>query len=218
MSNVISIQARLGSTRLPGKVLLPIGDNSVLEWTVRQSEQVELTDNVLVAVGDDDLNRGITTWCDTAAIPYVVGPEENLLERHLLAVEEMDADTLIRVTADSPFVPPAEIDRLVREYMETDVDCVTNYTDQMPVGTIIDVVDRTALEALAERGETHPLARLYDHPDQYDIRFSNNPRWTALSTAHLEVNTADEYRAICEAFDAVGPDPLRMGEWLVNNQ
>ncbi len=217
MTTVISIQARMGSTRLPAKVLYPIGDKSILEWTVTRSEKAEFSDEVVVAVGDDDLNKGIIVWCKRLEFEYVIGPEENLLERHLNSVEAIDADTLVRVMADSPFIPSSEIDRLISEHESNNANYTTNFTEDMPRGAIVDVVDADVLETLSNQGETHPVIPLRENPNQYTVQYSTNPEWADISDAQLEVNTSEEYYAIVDAYEAVGSNAHEIGKWLLEN-
>lgn len=206
------------STRLPGKVLLPIGDKSILEWTVTRSKEAELADKVVVAVGDNDLNEGITAWCDRLDFEYIVGPEEHLLDRHLKVAETTGADTIVRIAADCPFIPPDEIDRLIHQHEKTNSCYTTNLADEMPRGTIIDVVDSTVLSDLSGDGETHPVTQLRKNLQTCDVQYSTDPKWADISGASLEINTSDEYYAVTDAFEAVGPDAYSMGEWLIKNR
>jgi len=216
-STVVSIQARMGSSRLPGKVLLPLGDAPVMEWTVTRSREARLVDEVVVAVGDKNINEGLIVWCDRSGYEWVVGSEENLLTRHLKVVEATEADTLVRITADSPFVPSDEIDRLIREHRRSGACNTTNFTDDMPRGTIIDVVDTAVLNDLASSAETHPIAPLRERSG-YETNYSVDPKWADVSEAHLEINTPQEYNAVADALAATGADAYEMGEWLLNHQ
>lgn len=218
MTTVVSIQARMGSTRLPGKVLLPIGGDSVLGWTASRGNKADRPDSVVVAAGDAPPNEAITTFCEREGYEYVVGPEENLLERHLSTADASEADTLVRITGDSPFIPPAEIDRIVAAHESAGVDYTTNAGEHTPRGIVIDVVGVDVLRSLAESGETHPVSILRDPDTTYQTQTSTDPAWEQVADAHLEVNTPAEYFAVIDAFNAVGPDAGAMASWLIEHR
>lgn len=122
MHIVVSIQARLGSTRLPGKVLFHLGDRRLLQWVFDRAVTATTTDEVVAAIGDESENAAIQTYCNRSDIDYTVGPENDLLTRHLVIADRTDCDVLVRITADCPFVPSEEIDRVVNHHLSNDTD------------------------------------------------------------------------------------------------
>jgi spore coat polysaccharide biosynthesis protein SpsF len=218
MRTVVSVQARMGSSRLPGKVLLPLTDKPVLGWVVDRCSAATSVDEVVVAVGDDPPNRAVEEWCRRNDVRSVVGPEDDLLERHRAVCEATDATTLVRITGDSPLVPPGEIDRLVRTHRTQGAEYTTNHTGETPHGMIVDVVEVDVLSTLANRGESHPTASLRDRSEQFATRFSADPRWEAIADADLEVDTPEDYWRLTDAVEAVGPDALAVGRWLLGRE
>lgn len=169
MTTVVQIQARLGSTRLPGKVLYQLGSKRILRWVVHRSRNVEKATDIILTVGDRPENDAIYEWCDRNGINYNTGPEKDLLERHLQAAQAADSDPIVRITGDCPFVPPSEIDRLIREHEQNNARYTTNFDDEMPIGTAVDVIDKGVLEELREKGDTHPVRRLRNNPEKWDV-------------------------------------------------
>jgi len=210
----VQIQVRLGSTRLPGKVLYHLGSRRVLEWVVDRCERARDPEGVVVAVGDEPENDAITEWCDRNDVRQVVGPEDDLLARHLAAAEATDGDPVVRVTGDCPFVPPGEIDRLVGEHAASDARYTTNVTDEMPIGTAVDVIDRDVLAELRALEEFHPVMRLRENPEAWSVDFSPDERWTAHSEAHVAVDTPADYWLLTDALAAVGEDPFDVVRWV----
>lgn len=214
----IQIQARLGSTRLPGKVLYEIGSRRILGWVVERARRAETPTNIILTVGDRPENDAIREWCDRNEIGYDTGPEENLLERHIQAAEVTDSDPVIRITGDCPFVPPSEIDRVIQEHEQNNARYTTNVTDDMPIGTGVDVINREVLEALRERGDNHPVRRLRKNPEEWDVMFTSNDHWSAFADTHIAVDNPNDYWILSDAIDAVGDNPIAVAKWIAERQ
>jgi spore coat polysaccharide biosynthesis protein SpsF len=215
---IIQIQARLGSTRLPGKVLYPLGTRRIIGRVVDRCERANRSDSVVVAIGNQPENDALREWADRNTVPSVTGPEDDLLERHVKTAREMDSDPIIRVTGDCPFVPSDEVDRLITEHENNSARYTTNVTDEMPIGTAVDVIDRVVLEELQALGESHPVKRLRDEPDRWDVAFSPASPWTKLSEAHIAVDTPTDYWLLSDAVSRVGDDPRDVAEWVRKQQ
>jgi spore coat polysaccharide biosynthesis protein SpsF len=106
----VVVQARVGSSRLPGKVLLPFGAGSVLDHVLARCEQSTVADVVGVATTDQPADDAIAARCAARATPVVRGSEHDVLSRYRLAVDELGLDVVVRVTADCPFVWHEDID------------------------------------------------------------------------------------------------------------
>lgn len=214
MTAIVQIQARLGSTRLPGKVLYQLGSKRILDWVVDRSRSAEKPTDEILTVGDRPENDAIREWCDRNGTNYNTGPEDNLLERHFQAAEAADNDPIARVTGDCPFVPPTEIDRLIREHEQNEARYTTNFDDEMPIGTAVDVIDKKVLKELRELGDTHPVRRLRNNPEEWDIVVSPNEEWMTFSDAHIAVDTPEDYWLLSDAVEAVGDQPRAVAEWV----
>jgi spore coat polysaccharide biosynthesis protein SpsF len=174
----------------------------------------ETVDQIVVAVGDRPENKAIVEYCERANTEYIVGPEDDLLSRHLSVVEKTDCDVLVRITADCPFVPSEEIDRVVKEHSTNDAQYTTSTKDETPIGLAVDVIDPSMLKKLESVGETHPVKKARSHPDEWGTRWSQNPSWCDLSDVHMAVDTPEDYWSLFDAVDAVGDDPKAVAEWL----
>lgn len=214
MTVTCSIQARLGSTRLPGKVLYSLGEKRVLEWVVERGRMSEVIDTTAVAVGDAPENDAIVEFCRRERIQHRQGPEDDLLERHTNVVDATECDVLCRLTGDCPFVPTAEITRVVTEHKNNDAAYTTNCTSEMPIGTAVDVLDTDLIEQLRQRGERHPVKLLRENPDSWNVAYTVPTQWTELSSAHTAVDTPEDYWRLVDAVDAVGTNPLEITQWI----
>lgn len=143
---VAIIQARLGSTRLPRKVLSYIGDLTALEWVVRAAKAASLVDQVVVATPDLEIVGFCTSIID---VDYWMGPEDNVLKRFRDAADMAEADIIVRLTADCPFVDPRIIDKCI----ETGSCAV----DQWPDGMDVQVFKAEWLSPMCDREHVVPL-------------------------------------------------------------
>lgn len=210
----VQLQARLGSTRLPGKVLYPLGRRRVLGWVVERARRAERANDLILTVGDNPENDAIREWCDRTGVEFDTGPEDDLLERHYQAALAADSDPVIRVTGDCPFVPPSEIDRVIAEHEQNDARYTTNLTEEMPIGTAVDAIDRDVLEALRELGDSHPVSRLRENPEEWEVMVTPNEQWTAMGEAHTAVDTPADYWRLSDAIEAVGTEPRAVTDWV----
>jgi spore coat polysaccharide biosynthesis protein SpsF len=168
----------------------------------------------VAAIGNQSENDAVREYCKRAGIDYIVGPENNLLTRHLTVIDQTDCDLLVRITADCPFVPSEEIDRVVKEHLSNDSRYTTNVVDEMPIGIGVDAIDPSLLAEFKSLGETHPVKRARTNPEGWDIAWSKNTSWSAVSDAHIAVDTPRDYWSLVDALDAVGDDPRSIAEWI----
>jgi len=144
---VAIIQARMGSTRLPEKVLMDIGGEPMLWHVHERASHASLLDKVVVATSTEPADDEVAAFCDEHGIECIRGSETDVLDRYYQTAVEMDADTVVRLTADCPLLSPAVIDRVVREYETNDCEYVSNtinYTH--PDGLDVEVFDIETLE------------------------------------------------------------------------
>lgn len=141
----ISIQARYGSTRLPGKALLDIIGQSLLSRLYERMSLSNLADVIIIATSHK--SQPIVDFARSNNIHCTVGSENDLLERHLQVAIEHDLTALVRVTADNPLTDPAGIDQLISTHLEFNYPIVHNkHQKGYPYGTGAELVGRTILE------------------------------------------------------------------------
>ena len=119
---VVIIQARLGSTRLPGKVLLEIEGIPVLVHIVERLRKASNIDKIIVATSDLPINNKILEVCKKHKIDFFVGDEENVLKRFYDAAKKYSAKNIVRITADCPLVDNALVDKLIVHYKINNYD------------------------------------------------------------------------------------------------
>src|SRR3954469_25257635 len=123
---VAIIQARLGSTRLPGKVLKPLGGGIVLDHAIERCRAIPSIDAVVIATTDRDEDSAVVAAAERAGALVHRGSAEDVLQRYASAAEMAEADIVLRVTSDCPLIDPAICDRVIRLRAETKADYAAN--------------------------------------------------------------------------------------------
>lgn len=150
------VQARMGSSRFPGKMLREIAGKPLIWHVIHRLRQCRTVSQIILATSDNRTDDSLAAYVQSLGIAVVRGPEQNVLQRFALALPLTGAETLLRITGDSPLIDPSLIDRLVTALQHDGGDYVTLATPVSDCG--IDPVSRRALlRLLAERAE-HPVA------------------------------------------------------------
>ena len=126
MTLAVIVQARMGSTRLPAKILEPLGFSSALLRCLDRCALIPDVDLVAVAVPDTEANDELAEEASDGGYFVVRGSEDDVLSRHAKAAHETGADTILRVTGDHPFIDPDICERVIRLMAATGADFVTN--------------------------------------------------------------------------------------------
>ncbi len=195
MKSVIILQARSTSTRLPGKIFLPLLDSPMLFHIINRLSKVKHADSLCVATINRDFERirGIAAPFNTIV---VVGPEDDVLERYRLAAEKTQADVVVRCTADNPLVFFEGIDKALEVFHPTDCDYLV--MDGLPYGSGFEVFSRKVLEEAADQGKTlrereHVTPYIYDRPKQFRIRKIPAPTDMVAPDLRVTVDTQEDY-------------------------
>lgn len=159
MKTVIIAQARMGSTRLPGKILADLGGHPVLEWVVRACAAAPGADEVWVATSTLPADDVVEQWCKDRGVNCWRGSETDVLSRFVGCANASDGQVLLRATADCPFLDPQVIGAVIRLQKQTGAAFVTNVSPR----TFADGLDIQAFtyEALAaaDAEATRPIDR-----------------------------------------------------------
>lgn len=160
MKTVAIIQARMGSSRLPGKVLTPICGKPVLWHVVHRLKLCQEIDSIVIATTKNSTDDPIVTFCTEEDIQVIRGSEDNVLERFLLAARKYEADLIIRVTGDAPLIDAETIDMMVRALKKENADiCRSDFEKYPVIHEGFTPVSRRALEALGKFGGNDPAVR-----------------------------------------------------------
>ena len=206
---VIAIsQARMGSSRLPGKSMADIEGKPLLEHVIDRVKMASSVVEVVVATSNKNQDLPIIRLAEKCGVRSFAGSEEDVLERFLRAAERFGADQIVRVCADNPFIDPYEIDKLVEHHMKTRADYSYNnrsHSKSLPDGSGAEVVTMKALErvhAIAnQRGyREHVTLFMLDHPEDFQIEKLDADRELRRPQYSLDVDFQEDLdfiREIC---------------------
>jgi spore coat polysaccharide biosynthesis protein SpsF len=200
MKTVAIIQARTGSTRLPGKVLQDLDGRTVLERVIDRVAQFTMIDELIVATSDHPSDDPIVDESARARIDTFRGSEADVLDRFVGAAEYTNADVCVRLTADCPLLDPGVSDSIISLFLEADgaVDYASNKIPQsFPRGLDTEVFSRDALTQTARRARqqyerVHVTAYMYRHPEIFNLLSVTSDvdradwRWTIDTAEDLE--------------------------------
>lgn len=120
------IQARMGSTRLPGKVLKVVNERPLLSYMVERVRLSRHINEVIIATTDDQQDKPIVDFCLKENIKYCCGSQEDVLSRYALAAKTFNVSTVVRLTSDCPLIDPAVIDKVIECYLKGNAEFVSN--------------------------------------------------------------------------------------------
>ncbi len=193
-SVVAIIQARMGSSRLPGKVLKDIGGEPMLFRVVVRARRAQTIGRVVVATTTDPGDNPLADFCREQGFPCYRGDPHDVLDRYYQTARAFDAVTIVRLTADCPVIDPGEIDRTVGAFRDAGVDFAANrlpppWKRTTPIGLDTEVVTfqalaRTWREADEKYQREHVMPYLYDKKGRFRILLVDHEpdyghfRWT----------------------------------------
>jgi len=208
---VVVVQARTGSTRLPGKVLKPVAGAPLLMRMLERVLAARTPTEVVVATTRDADDEPIRALARAAGVRCVSGHPTDLLDRHLQAAREANADVVVKVPSDCPLIDPAVVDHVIGRHLAApDADFVSNLLPPTwPDGNDVEVMPREVLETAAREAE-HPLERehttpfIWARPERFRLV---NVRWASgadLSRSHrFTIDYPEDYELVRGVYDGL---------------
>lgn len=152
MKTVAIVQARMGSTRLPNKVMKPIGSVPMIELLLNRLVKSQELDQIIVATSVDSSNRPLVEHVQHLGFACEQGSENDVLERYVQAAEKHQADVVVRITGDCPLVDPILVDDCIREFHRQKVDYLSNISPpSYPDGLDVEIMQVWALKQAIKR-------------------------------------------------------------------
>ncbi|MCQ2130006.1 MAG: glycosyl transferase family 2 [Bacteroidales bacterium] len=204
----IIIQARLGSSRLPGKILLPFFDGKcILDIIIDKAKSCRET-SVIVATSVDPSNDELVRHLEGQDVCIYRGSEKDVLSRFVIAAEENNLDGVIRICSDNPFLDLESLCKLCDEAMKQKADYIGFMVNETPsikthFGFWAEYASCSALKRVAELTPPNSLAHehvtwyLYNHPDEFVCKWlETNPLLQGRSDIRLTVDTREDFENI----------------------
>ncbi len=194
------IQARMGSTRFPGKVLRPLAGKPLVEHIIKRLQSVNEIDLVALAIPHGDLENPLIKTAERLNIPYTQGPEEDVLARYIEAGNFFGAKNLIRICSDNPLLDLTLLRSLIERHLNKNAD-YTFSPDSIPLGTGSEIASLTALKAIAQRTEKqiyreHVTTYFHDYPQGFHLERVPAPAYLKNQNFRLTVDTEKDFNLL----------------------
>ena len=181
MKILLITQARIGSTRLPMKVLLPIGEETLLSVHLKRLRKCTTINQIIVATTFEDGVERLIDICKDSEVDYYQGSLEDVLDRFYQAAVQYRPDWVVRVTSDCPLLDSRVVDQVVHKAIDSDVDyCANIITEDFPDGQDVEVFKFSALQRAWNEAT---LKSEREHVTPY-IRNNSDLKGGKLFTAH----------------------------------
>jgi spore coat polysaccharide biosynthesis protein SpsF len=218
-SVVAFLQARMGSTRLPGKVLMPIQGQSILERAIRRLRAAALVDEIAVLTTrcrEDDV---VVEEAHRLGAWVYRGPELDVLTRFYEASEQFQPQIIIRATADNPLIDIGSVDRIIEMLRSANLDlCMES---ELPIGAATEAITARALKAVHVQAKEahhreHVTLYIKDHPEEYRVSFPAPPDYVRFPQIRLTVDTPADFHFVDRLIRMLpeGESPLPLREYL----
>jgi spore coat polysaccharide biosynthesis protein SpsF len=199
MKTCAIVQARMGSSRLPGKVLMDLGGETVLARVVNRLRRSALLDDVVVATTNSASDDAIVSECESIKVNSFRGSEEDVLDRYYHAAQAYEVEAVVRITSDCPLIDPHVVDEIIAVFRAQQADYASNtIVHTYPRGLDTEIFSLAGLErawaqARKPYEREHVTPYFYEHPELFriaSIRGSSdysNFRWTLDTPDDLQL-------------------------------
>ena len=182
---IASIEARMGSSRLPGKMMAQIGDKIVIQHLIDRLRDCHTVDDIIIATTENEKDDELVHWAESYGVKYFRGSEKDVLQRVIDANSFMNADVIVEITGDCPFTDPEVIDIGVSTFLVNDCDYLTNcekksavpglYVQVFLLKSLVDIGKLITDKAVRE----HVSLYYYENPKKYKIiHLMSSPSWS----------------------------------------
>ena len=204
------MQARMSSTRLPGKVLMPVAGRPMLAWEVERVKPARLVDELIIATSTNQHDDPVAELAEQLGVSCFRGSEDDVLDRYYQAAHRFKAEAVVRLSADNPLVDGNFVDWVVGEYNSADADYVAAAPGKdrgLPLGLAAEAFSFSALETSWREAKTpawreHVTPYIRHNPDRFQVRYLTAPN--DYSHLRLAVDKPEDLELIRRIFEHFG--------------
>jgi spore coat polysaccharide biosynthesis protein SpsF len=210
---VTTIQARMLSSRLPGKVMMPILGKPNLELMIERLRRVKLSQDIIVATSTDPSCQVIEDLAKRLNVRCFRGSELDVLDRVLKAAHRFEADIVVETTGDCPLIDPGTMDRIIQTYLDSGVDyCSNTLKRTFPRGMDVQVFSVRVLDEVARLTKDpvdheHVSIYIYEHPERFSLLNVESGLLTEEEAAgiRLTLDTPEDFELIRQVYERLYP-------------
>jgi len=198
---VATLACRSESTRLYGKPLQMVGEKPIIGHLVSRLQDVDAIDDIVLAIADTPSKESFKQYAREQDLEYVIGSEENVLGRLVQTARAGDADIVVRVTTENPYIYTENIDELISIHRQH--NCHLTLTEDLPLGTTVEVVSRGALEKAQEHGDDRHRSELctlfiVENAESFEIKTVEPPTDLRRPDIRLTVDNPEDLVVVRE--------------------
>lgn len=211
MNIIVIIQARMGSSRLPGKVLMDLEGKSVLEHVIQRLKNSKMINDIIIATSNKEIDNRIVELCNLINIKCFRGSEDNVLERYYKCAKEYNGDIIVRVTSDCPLIDSKVLDEMLEFYLNNKYKFITNAGNEKyrtyPRGLDIEIfsfelLERAYLNSSQLYEQEHVTPYIYEN--ECSIFYYKNS--IDYSSYRLTLDTKEDYLLIKTIYNKLYKD------------
>ncbi len=201
------IQARMGSTRLPNKVLMQIERKPLLWHIMHRLGFSKEIHEVILAIPDTKENDVLEQFAKQYKIKYFSGSEDDVLSRYHQAAKKFNCEIVVRICSDRPVIDPEIVDMVIKKHLDDNVDYTANNLQQtFPVGLEAEVFDSSVLqkanlEAKALHEREHVTPYIYLHPELFKLRNVEAQGILQRPDIRLTVDTKEDFELVSQIYN-----------------
>ena len=211
------IQARMGSNRLPGKVMMDIEkDKPVLYYVINQLRHCKLIDKLIVATTTLAEDDKIVKYCNDLGVDSYRGNAQNVLDRYYQCAKKFSMSTIVRIPSDKPLIDPEIVDSIIDKFRLNIYDYVINFLPStFPSGTEVEIFSFDALEIAWKNAELpsekeHVTSYIYNHKEKFKIFNVTLPE--DLSRYRWAVDRIEDLTLVRQITSKIKKRPILMGD------
>jgi spore coat polysaccharide biosynthesis protein SpsF len=208
---VASIEARMGSSRLPGKVMMDVAGKPAIERLVERLAAARLVDDMVLATSTAPADDALEAWATKYGLACHRGSEDDVLGRVVAAQQAMGGETVVEITGDCTLLCPEVIDLGIETFLAGECDVVSNtWKSGFPLGADVQVFPLGLLEEVAETVHDaavreHVSLHFYEHPERYRIVHLEPPQRWRRPELRLQLDYPEDHAFISAVYTAVEP-------------
>jgi len=212
------IQARMGSSRLPGKVLMNSGNGMpLLYYVINQLRHCSKVKNLVIATTTNQEDDEIEKFADNNSVNVFRGSEKDVLDRYFQCAKKYSFSTIVRITSDCPLIDPQIVDKVIERFFSGNYDYATNTLIRtFPIGTDAEVFSFSALETAWKNAQL-PSEREHVTPhlrNKGNFKTINVENDTNISNLRLTVDRIEDFELIKEILNNISTNPIHLEDIL----
>lgn len=212
------IQARMGSTRLPGKIMKKLNGISLLECQLNQLQNSKLLDKIIIATTTNPEDNIIEEFGHSKNIQCFRGSSLDVLDRYFQCAKKFNLKHIARITSDCPLIDPTIVDQTIEIYNNETYDYVNNfYKRSFPSGTEVEIIsfntlEKTWKEAKKPSEREHVTPYIYNNPMKFKI--GSLEYETNISNLHWAVDRIEDFKLVKTLYQKINKKPILLADIL----